>query len=144
MSTAQALFYFWWYSEDMLGRILVISFVAAIGLLGIIMRSTTPATINPLGIFFVFILMYISVVCILTFLLDKGSAMLARISSAVTVRRPIRALGLVRAYYFSSIVALAPVMLLGMQSVGEVSFYQVILVVLFVGIACMYISKRIS
>lgn len=47
-----------------------------------------------------------------------------------------------RSYYFASVIALAPVMVVGMQSVGEVGLYELLLVILFVGIACVYIAKR--
>jgi hypothetical protein len=86
--------------------------------------------------------MYVSVLCVLTFLLFSLSRLVAKISSSVTVRRPVQALGLVRSYYFASVIALAPIMLIGMQSVGDVNFYEFILIVLFVTISCVYIAKR--
>ena len=39
-------------------------------------------------------------------------------------------------------MALAPVMIIGMQSVGEVGLYELSLVVVFLVIACVYIAKR--
>ena len=51
-------------------------------------------------------------------------------------------LSLRKAYYFASVMGLAPVMFIGMQSVGEVGFYELVLIILFVGISCMYIAKR--
>lgn len=111
-------------------------------LLVIILQTTTPATIGPLGILFVFVLMYVSVLCVLTFLLFIASRVVAKLSSSMTVRRPIQQLSLVKSYYFSSVIGLAPVMLIGMQSVGEVGFYDVVLIVVFVIISCVYIAKR--
>lgn len=131
-----------WYSVGMLGRILTISLIAAVMLLIILLQTTTPATIGPLGILFVFVLMYVSVLCVLTFLFFTISRVVARISSSITVKRPWQPLTLVRSYYFSSVIALAPVMLVGMQSVGEVSFYEVMLIVVFIVISCVYIAKR--
>jgi hypothetical protein len=126
----------------MLGRILAVSLTIAVMLLIIVLQTTTPVTIGPLGILFVFILMYVSVLCALTFLLYGLSAVAVRLSSSVTVKRPLRRLSLGRSYYFSSVIALAPVMLIGMQSVGEVSFYEVALIILFVVISTVYIAKR--
>lgn len=126
----------------MLGRILTISVTVALMLLVILLQTTTPATIGPLGILLVFVLMYVSVLCVLTFLLFFVSKVVAKISSSVTVRRPLQPLSLTRSYYFSSVIALAPVMLIGMQSVGEVSFYEVVLIVVFIAISCVYIAKR--
>ena len=48
-----------------------------------------------------------------------------------------------RSYYFSTVLAAAPVMLIGLQSVGSVGIYEFILVMLFVVIGCVYIAKRI-
>ena len=53
----------------MLGRAIAISMVGAIVLLAVLLQTTTPATIGPLGILFVFILLYVSVLGVLTFLL---------------------------------------------------------------------------
>jgi hypothetical protein len=128
--------------KGMLGRVLTISLIMATMLLVILLQTTTPATIGPLGILFVFILMYVSVLCALTFLLYVSSKVIARLSSSLTVRRPLQRLSLIKSYYFSSVVALAPVMLVGMQSVAEVGFYDVALVISFVIISCVYIAKR--
>ena len=127
----------------MLGRAIAISMVGAIVLLAVLLQTTTPATIGPLGILFVFILLYVSVLGVLTFLLFGCSRIIAKLVSSIIVRKPtIQPLTLGRAYYYSSVLALAPVLFIGMQSVGEVSIYDVVLVVLFVVIACIYIAKR--
>jgi hypothetical protein len=81
---------------------------------------------------------------VLTFLLYTVSRIISKISASVTVKKPIIPFSLSRSYYFSSVLALAPVMLIGMQSVAEVEIYDVLLIVLFVVIACIYISKRTS
>ena len=128
--------------KSMLARVLTIGLILSTMLLIIVLQTTTPATIGPLGILFVFILMYVSALCVLTFLLFAVSKVVARLSSSMTVRRPIQQMELIRAYYFSSVVALAPVMLIGMQSVGEVGFYDVVLIVVFIIISCVYIAKR--
>lgn len=128
--------------KGMLGRVLTISLILASMLLVIVLQTTTPATIGPLGILFVFVLMYVSVLCVLTFLLFIASRTVARLSSTMTVRRPLQSISLVKSYYFSSVVALAPVMFIGMQSVGEVGFYDVVLIIVFIIISCIYIAKR--
>ena len=53
----------------MLGRILFIAVILALVLLAVIFNTTVPAAIGPLGILFVFILMYVLVVGVLTFLI---------------------------------------------------------------------------
>jgi len=127
----------------MLGRAIAISMVGAIVLLAVLLQTTTPTTIGPLGILFVFILLYVSVLGALTFLLFGCSRIISKLASSIIVRKStIQPLPLGRGYYYSSVLALAPVLFIGMQSVGEVSIYDVVLVVLFVVIACIYIAKR--
>ena len=141
----QTLMLVWWYSvKDMLARVIVVSFVTATMLLVILLQTTTPSTIGPLGILIVFILMYVSVLGVLAFLLFWGSRSLARLSRGMVTRRPVQPLSLGRAYYFSSVLALAPVMFVGMQSVGQVSVSDVVLIVLFTTMTCVYIAKRTS
>lgn len=48
-----------------------------------------------------------------------------------------------RAYYFSTVIAAAPVMLIGLQSVGSIGIYEILLVALFTVVGCIYISKRL-
>ncbi|HSW77567.1 MAG TPA: hypothetical protein VLG36_02105 [Candidatus Chromulinivoraceae bacterium] len=126
----------------MLGKIVAISMTGAIVLLAVLLETTKPATIGPLGILLVFILMYVSVLGVLTFLLYGCSRVVARATSTMIVRRPIEPLTLGRSYYYASVLSLAPILFVGMQSVGEVSIYDVFLVLLFVTIACIYIAKR--
>jgi hypothetical protein len=126
----------------MLGRVIAISSALAMVALFILWQNTTPSTIGPLGVLFVFILMYVSVLGVLTFLLFGLNKIIVKLSTSVTVRKPINRMTLGRSYYFASVIALAPVMVIGMQSVGEVGLYELLLVVLFVGIACIYIAKR--
>ena len=59
-----------------------------------------------------------------------------------TVKKMVRDFTFKRAYYYSTVLALAPVLLVGLQSVGAVSIYEICLVVLFEVIACVYVSKR--
>jgi hypothetical protein len=128
----------------MLNRVVVGSVAIAIALLAVVLHTTQPSTIGPLGILVVFILLYVSVLGVLTFLLYSVSRIASKASASFTVKRPIRPLTMSRSYYFSSVISLGPVMLIGMQSVAEVEFYDVLLIILFVVIACIYISKRTS
>jgi hypothetical protein len=128
--------------RNMLGRVVAISSIVGITLLVLLLQTTTPATIGPLGVLFVFILIYVSVLGVLTFLLFATSEIVIKILYLFMPKRKVVPLTLRRAYYYSSVVALAPVLFVGMQSVGEVSVYDVLLVMVFVVIACIYIAKR--
>ena len=126
----------------MAGKFIAASGLIAVVLLAIVLQITTPATIGPLGLLFVFIMLYVASLSALTFFIFGVSRVAARLAGSLTVRRPLQPLTLQQAYYYGSVVALAPVMLLGMQSVGAVGIYETILVVLFASLGCVYIAKR--
>lgn len=129
---------------NMLSRVVVGSVAIAIVILSVVLHTTQPSSIGPLGILIVFILMYVSALGVLTFLLYTVSKVISGLSASFTVKKPFQPLTFSRSYYFSSVLALAPVMFIGMQSVAEVEFYDLLLIILFVVIACIYISKRTS
>lgn len=127
---------------SMLGRLLFFGGIISVILLLILTYTTTPGTIGPLGILMVFILLYVVALCIVSFVLFGASLFLQKIFAVMGRKRPFSRLSLVRSYYFASVVSLAPVMLLAIQSVGELSFYDVLLASLFVLISCVYVAKR--
>lgn len=126
----------------MLGRVLAISGGVACVVLLIVLQVTTPSTIGSLGLLFVFILMYVIALSALTFLLRFANRTARKLTSSLVTRRPMGELNLQRSYYYASILALGPVMLVAMQSVGVVSVYDVLLIAAFIGLACFYVAKR--
>ena len=108
----------------------------------IVLQVTTPSTIGSLGLLFVFILMYVIALSALTFLLYFANRTARKLTTPLATRRPLGVLNLQRSYYYASILALGPVMLVAMQSVGVVSIYDVLLIAAFIGLACFYVAKR--
>jgi hypothetical membrane protein len=68
--------------------------------------------------------------------------LIVMVSSGMTARKPLRKMEFRRAYYFSTVLAAAPVMLIGLQSVQSIGVYEVILVLIFEVVACLYVSRR--
>lgn len=128
--------------RNMLGRVIASISVISTALLFILLRMTAPATIGPLGILFVFILMYLSVLGVVTFAILMINRVVIRTSSYPKNGPNDQPMTTRRAYYFASVIALAPVIIVGMQSVGEIGVYDLLLVILFVVIGCIYIAKR--
>lgn len=126
----------------MLEKILLSGGVVSVILLIVLLQTTSPGAVGPLGILIVFILMYLSLLSIISFALFGLSAVLRRLFSFLKLKKPISGLSFTRAYYFSSVIALGPVMLLAIQSVGKLGFYDVLLTALFVLISCVYVAKR--
>ena len=123
----------------MFPKALAIITLVAFVLLSALLQSTTPSTIHPVGILSVFILFYISALGVLTFFMFGLSKLLVRF---VYRNRPVQAMPLQQAYYYASVVALAPVLLVGMHSIGRGTVWDIILVIAFEVIACFYIAKR--
>ena len=127
----------------MLQRIIALLTVISLCLLTLMLVTTTPASAGPFGLLVIFISAYLSFLGLISFFLSGVSRVIVYVSSGFTTRRPLKVMSFRRAYYFSTVLAAAPVLLIGLQSVGSIGIYELLLVVLFVGIGCLYISKRI-
>lgn len=124
----------------MLPKTLAITTLIALVTLSALLQSTSPSTIHPLGILFVFVLFYIAALGVLTFFMFWLSRLLAKAGPRTHLAaRPMTAR---QAYYYGSVIALAPVLLVGMRSIGRGTAWDFVLVVLFEIIACFYIAKR--
>lgn len=127
----------------MLEKIVAISTIVSLCLLALLLNITSPTSIGPFGILVVFIFAYVSSLGVVAYFLYIVSRFIAHISLVFTVKKPMAPMTFKIAYYYSTVLAAAPVMLIGLQSVGAVGFYEVVLVVLFTFIGCVYITKRI-
>ena len=120
----------------------LITFVS-LCLLLFLLNTTTPATAGPFGILIIFTLVYLLSFGMIVFFIHSMSRLAVHLSTVFMTRRPIRVLKFKKVCLFSSIIAAAIVMLIGLRSVGEVGFYECTLVILFVMISGLYVSKRV-
>ena len=127
----------------MLQRVIAIITIVSLCLLTLMLVTTTPASAGPFGLLLIFISAYLTCLGLISFFLYGISRVIVYASAGFTMRRPVQPMPFRRAYYFSTILAAAPVMLIGLQSVGAVGIYEFLLVVAFVVIGCFYITKRI-
>jgi len=127
----------------MLQKIITLLTIASICLLGIMLTTTTPANAGPLGLLVIFISAYLASLGLMSFFLYGLSRVYVYASTGFQARRPARPMSFRRAYYFSTILAAVPVMLISLQSVGSVTWYEAVLVIVFAALGCLYISKRI-
>lgn len=137
-----ALFYFDRYSEDMLGKILVVIGITSGVMLTVILNTTTPASAGAFGILSVFVFAYLLVVSCMTFTLYGISKVLVVMRKILSVHAQTESLRLQRAYYYATIVSLAPVIVISLQSVGGVGIYELGLILLLVLLGCIYVTKR--
>jgi hypothetical protein len=121
----------------MLGKVLALSTLCAFVLLSALLQSTSPSSIHPLGILFVFILIYVLVLGALTFLLYAVLLLIAKMRKKDGVIMSFR-----RAYIFASVLALAPIMVVGMSSIGRMGIYEFLLIIAFEAVACFYVARQ--
>lgn len=91
----------------------------------------------------VFFLAYVFCASLIFIILHWGVGFATRLISR-SKRFNIREwnIGVRKAYYTASVLAFAPVLLLAMQSVGQLQIRDVVLVVAFMSIAIFYVLKR--
>ena len=127
----------------MLEKLIAIITIASLCLLSLLLNTTAPATAGPFGILAIFIFAYLSSLGLMTYFLYGASRIVSHLALAFTVKKPVGAVSFRRAYYYSTVLAAAPIMLIGLQSVGSIGVYEFALVLLFTVIGCIYITKRI-
>jgi len=127
----------------MLKKIITISSITALVLLTVLLNITNPASAGPFGILALFVSTYVVFVGLISGLIYIFSKIMSRLSFVFMSRRPIEAMSLKNAYYYSTVISLAPIMLIGLNSVGAGSFYSTLLVAIFESIGIVYVSKVI-
>lgn len=107
----------------------------------IILFALSPAQVGPLGILALFACGYVATACFLY----VGLLALRRWGQRflpMKYRLALEATPRVKLYYYASVLALLPVIQLGMQSIGDVGIMEMGLVILFELLALFYIHKR--
>lgn len=107
----------------------------------VIVHAVTPMSVGPLGILAFFVCLYVATAscCYLVMVAARRVAM--RVVRH-NMYRGLASVTLLKLYYYASIIGLIPVILLGMQSIGGVTAWDVLLLMLFLGLGCFYIHKR--
>lgn len=105
-------------------------------------NATNPVDGGPVTILFVFILLYILLASSLFILLHIGVRLVSRVWSQRSVNAREWRVGVRRAYYIASILAFGPVLLLAMQSVGQLQLRDILLVVVLLCLGIFYVIKR--
>lgn len=107
-----------------------------------VVETTTPSSLGPLGILGVFLLTYIILLGIISWILIALNRLILRFAKIIRTRKPIARMSFLRSYYFASVVSIGVVMLLAMGSVKSLGVYEIVLVIIFIIISTFYIAKR--
>ncbi len=114
----------------------------AFGAAALLVNMTRPSEVGPLGVLAFFVLAYITSISLFYLILDGGRGLLERILPPGGTLLAIQSTRTVKMYYFASIIALAPVVLIGVRSIGEVGLVEIVLLVVFEVLGCFYVSRR--
>ena len=121
----------------MLKKIIFSLMAVSVAGLILLLNLTSPSNIGPIGILAFFIMLYMIFLGLFSFFLHVVGKI-----SASFLKTPLKFIEFKRSYYYATVLSLAPILLIAQQSVGEVGFFEFILVIFFEIIACIYISKR--
>lgn len=124
--------------------LLALSPLLTAALLAVVLVTTNPLSIGPVGIMGVFVLVYLFSLSLTFVVLHFGIYWMSRlvITKRDTLGQREWRVGARKAYYVASVVAFVPVLFLAMRSFAELRLGDVLLVGVFVAIAVFYIMKR--
>lgn len=111
-------------------------------IVALILSMTNPTAVGPLGVLAFFACAYLFFVCLFFVLIVLVQRITARF---VREKNQIQLTNMSsnnKSYYYSTVVALVPVIYIGMQSVGSAGLFEIILLSLFEVLACFYVYKR--
>ncbi|PID32919.1 hypothetical protein CR969_03535 [Candidatus Saccharibacteria bacterium] len=123
------------------GLILSLGGLSALAIL-VILGFTNPTQVGPLGILAFFVFLYLLVTSLIYFLMLAIRYVLRKILRPGRWLLSAQQLQNVKVYYYASMLALVPVIVLGMQSVGGAKLLDLLLIGLFEVLAIFYIQKR--
>lgn len=121
-------------------------FVEIISLLSLIalfvfFNQSSPSSIGPTGLLIVFLLIYVGSVGLIADFIYYGSRAIIYYPSKLRANKYAR-ISFKQSYYYSSVISMAPVILLALNSIGSVDFYEIALTVTFVVLGCFFVAKR--
>lgn len=128
--------------KSFLGKFLVIILLASFVLLLFILNNSTPSSAGPFGVLVVFMCVYVIIMSLLTFVIFYGQRLIKWFTKFFYLKKPFTELSSLRAYYYASVLAIGPVILLGLGTVGAVPAYVFLLIAIFMLLGCFYVAKR--
>jgi len=126
----------------MLKRSIAAVTVVSMMIIAVIITTTTPSTSGPVGVLAFFIFLYLAALGVLTFIFYGVSAATPKMPLLSKKRVNKERLSLKRSYYYASVVALVPVMLIALKTVNEIGIYQILLISVFTVVAWIYVTNR--
>lgn len=119
-----------------------VPFISALALF-LLFAQSSPERIGPAGILVVFVLLYVFFVSCLFIMLNTGVVLATKLFGDRISRQFSKwQLEVRRAYYIASIAAFVPVILLAMQSLGQLQLGDIALVVVLASLVTFYVLRQ--
>lgn len=115
----------------------LIALVATI-FIAVLLNATNPSSAGPFGILAFFTCSYILFICIVYVIFLVSERIAANFFNFNKVSEKSK----YKIYYYSTMISLAPTIYVGMQSMGSVGFFEVMLLAIFELLVCFFIHKR--
>ncbi len=144
-------FFFWYpsYMQNFIAKSWLLIYcmpLVCLLLLFYVWSTTNPSTAGPMGVLFVFLLLYFFWASLLFTLIHLSSVVLGKSKIFRFLLSKSKHDGArfnwKSSYYIASIIAFVPVLLLALQSVNQLSPRDVLLVLLFTALAIFYVTRR--
>ena len=124
-----------------------VRYAIAIGLVSalaamLLLNLTTPDSIGPAGVLGLFVLLYITILCVTYTSLKALQYGSVYFIGSAKLKRMIASVSNSKLYSYATVIALAPVIALGMRSTGHIGMLEMALLVAFEGIACFFVYKK--
>ena len=113
-------------------RIILIVGIIGLAALFLMLATTSPTEIGPLGVLLFFTTLYLVFFCVITLLLHAFIRLAFK-------RKELKK----KDYLYSAILAFGPIMLLMARSFGAISLWTIALIIVFLSLAEFLVYKRI-
>lgn len=127
----------------MFKKIIVPSIFLLTLVLALLINNTNPTQAGPGGILSVFVLIYLIAIGVSIILIRFYYELITSISRYLPKLRNKKPFALNAAYYYSTILGLIPVFVVGFRSVGSMGLYEFVLIVIFEILGIFYIRKKV-
>ena len=115
----------------MFNRLMILFSLIAVIIILAMVSLTTPTGVGPLGVLVFFTMVYLAVFGVVNLIV-------AAFMKASGKRGSEK-----KSHYLSAMISFGPIMLLLVQSFGSLSIVTVAMIVVFVGLGCFVINKRL-
>ncbi len=132
------------YTGIMLGKVLTIIGIISVTLLAYVLLTTTPSQVGVVGVLVVFLSFYIALAVLMTFFIYWFNKLVTQLFFADVANYKNKTLSLKKSYYYGLVLALGPVVLISLQSVGGGSVRSFIMVCVLLILGSIYIAKQTS